>query len=76
MKCSICKHGDTNPGLVTVTFDLPDGGAIVFQGVPAQICENCGEKYFDERTTSELLRQCKRPTVARPNVEIRPYAAA
>ena len=32
MKCPICKHGETKPGLSTVTLER-DGMAVVFRGV-------------------------------------------
>ena len=54
MKCVICKKGETQPGKVTVTLDR-DGATVVFRGVPARICSNCGEEYVDGDITASLL---------------------
>jgi len=54
MKCVICKHGETHPGEVTVT--LPKNEAtLIFKLVPAEVCENCGEYYLSEETTTKLM---------------------
>ncbi len=55
MKCVICKHGETSPGKGTVILER-EGATLIFKGVPAEVCENCGEKYFDETTTERLLK--------------------
>lgn len=46
MKCVICKHGETRPGMTTVTLER-GGATLVVKGVPARICGNCGEAYVD-----------------------------
>lgn len=76
MNCAICKHGETQPGRVTIALDLPRGGTVVFQDVPAQVCDTCGERYFDETTTAHLLRLAKQTDSAGGGVEVRRYAAA
>src|SRR6266550_3351807 len=55
MKCVICKKGETKAGTATVTLDK-DGATLVFKGVPARVCTNCGEEYVDENITASLLR--------------------
>ena len=47
MKCTVCKHGETQPGTATVTLSR-DQLTLVVKSVPAQVCENCGEGYIDE----------------------------
>lgn len=73
--CVVCRAGGLVPGRVTVAFDLRGGGVVVFRDVPAQVCDNCNERYFDESTTGELLRQAKL-VAGGTGVEVRPYAAA
>ena len=75
MKCVVCKHGETAIGAVTVTLER-SGATLVFKGVPAQICENCGEQYIDEQTTAKLLKQADAALKAGVEVEVRTYAAA
>lgn len=80
MNCPICRHGVTHPGTVTITLDRPGEGAagsttVVFRGVPAEVCENCGEEYVDEAVTARLLRAAQAAASAGVEVEVRSYAA-
>ncbi len=56
MKCVICKHGETIKGTTTITLER-GSSTLVFKDVPAQICDNCGEKYVDHQTTQTLLKK-------------------
>ncbi len=58
MKCPICKTGQTAAGHVTVTLERA-GVTLVFNMVPATVCEVRGEQYVDEQTTAKLLKQAK-----------------
>ena len=75
MKCVMCKHGETEPGITTVTLER---GALtlVVKGVPAQVCSNCGEAYVDEETTRKLLETAEAEASAGAQVEVREYKAA
>ncbi|RLA76788.1 MAG: hypothetical protein DRG30_01920 [Epsilonproteobacteria bacterium] len=75
MKCMICKHGETKKGSTTVTFEKGIS-TIVFKEVPAQICDNCGEKYIDESTTKELLNKARQIVKNGVEVDIRKYDIA
>jgi len=75
MKCMICKHGETKQGTTTVTLEK-DSSTIVFKEVPAQICDNCGEKYIDEATTKELLNKARNIVKNGVEVDIRKYEIA
>lgn len=74
MKCVICKQGDTHLGTVTVTLER-GGTTLVFKHVPAQVCENCGEAYIDETTTTQLLSAAESAVQAGVQVEIRAFIA-
>ena len=75
MKCVICKHGETEPGLTRVT--LTGGGTtIVFRDVPAQVCDNCGEEYVDEEITGRLLAIAEEAARSGVHVDVRDYKAA
>lgn len=54
MICSACKVSIPEPGLRTVTSER-NGSIIVFNDVPARICLNRGEKYFDDAIIYRLL---------------------
>ena len=75
MKCMICKHGETKKGTTTVTLEK-GSSTIVFKEVPAQICDNCGEKYIDESTTKELLSKAREIVKNGVEVDIRKYEIA
>lgn len=75
MRCPICKHGQTSPATVTVTLER-GGATVVFRGVPAEVCDTCGEQYVDSATTSRLLAEANRAIRAGVQVEVRAYAAA
>ena len=62
MKCVICKKGETKAGTATVTLDK-EGATLVFKGVPARVCANCGEEYIDET----LPRVFSNPQVKPPS---------
>jgi YgiT-type zinc finger domain-containing protein len=55
VKCVVCKKGETKAGKATVTLER-DGATLVFKGVPARVCANCGEEYVDGEITARLLK--------------------
>ena len=58
MTCIICEIGELKPGKTTFTMKR-DKSIIVFDDVPALICENCGEEFFDEETNGKLLEKAE-----------------
>ena len=74
MKCVFCKHGKTQPGLTTITLDR-DNCIVVLKGVPADICETCGEYYLSETTTKSVLEYAKVVADRGTEVEIMRFAA-
>jgi YgiT-type zinc finger domain-containing protein len=74
MNCVICKQGQTQAGLVTVTLER-EGAIVVFKRVPAEVCENCGEYYLSDEVTGELLERAEEAIAGGAEVEIRRYAA-
>ena len=75
MKCVICKHGETKEGTTTITLER-GGSTIVFKDVPAQICDNCGEKYVDGKTTKDLLKKANELIKNGTEVDIRKFKVA
>jgi YgiT-type zinc finger domain-containing protein len=53
MKCVLCRTGETRLGTATETYEI-DGTVVVVRGVPAQVCQQCGESCTDEATTRRL----------------------
>ncbi len=68
MNCVICKQGQIQPGLVTVTLDR-EGAIVVFKRVPAEVCENCGEYYLSDEVTGELLARAEEATRVVPRLK-------
>ncbi len=75
MKCVICKHGETELGFMTATFEQ-ENTTLVFKGVPADICQICGESYLSQETTTKLLKQAKAAVRKGLEVEVRKFIAA
>jgi YgiT-type zinc finger domain-containing protein len=74
MQCVICKHGQTQPGKVTVTLQRRET-MIIFKQVDAEVCENCGEYYLSETVTEKLLSRAEEAVKNGAEVEILRFAA-
>ena len=75
MHCLICKSGDVQPGSTTFTAER-DRMTLVLKGVPARVCGQCGEAYFDEPTTQNIEAIAERARHTGVQVAIQDYAAA
>ena len=75
MKCTICKNGETKDGHTTATM-TKGNTTVVFQDVPAQVCQNCSEAFFSETTTTQLLKLADLAAKSGVQVEVREYLAA
>jgi YgiT-type zinc finger domain-containing protein len=53
MKCIICKNGDLQEGTTLVSLKQ-DTTILVFQDVPALVCDQCGEAYIDDGVSRHL----------------------
>lgn len=53
MICVICKTGTTHAGKTNTLFER-EGSFVIVKDIPAVVCSQCGEAYFDEKTTDEL----------------------
>jgi YgiT-type zinc finger domain-containing protein len=71
----ICKHGSTRKGTTTVTLEK-GMTTIVFKEVPADICDNCGEAYVDDATTSDLLHKAQEIVQRGVEIDVRKYTKA
>ena len=74
MKCVICRQGETKAGTVTVTLQRGET-TVIIKGVPAQVCENCGEYYLDENVTERIMAMGEEAVKKNVEVEILRYAA-
>jgi YgiT-type zinc finger domain-containing protein len=69
MSCLTCKVGEPEPDYTTVTLER-GGSVVVFKQVPAQICDNCGEKQIDAEVTRQLMTRAQDAIEKGAEVEI------
>jgi YgiT-type zinc finger domain-containing protein len=74
MRCTLCKHGDTKPGKVTVTLQR-DETTVIVKDVPAEVCENCGEYYLEGAVTDRIFIMAEEAVRNHAEVEIIRFAA-
>ncbi len=74
MQCVICKQGQTRPGHVTVALQRGDT-TVILKGVPAEVCDNCGEYYLSEDVTRRVLERAEDAVKSGAEVEILRFAA-
>jgi len=75
MTCVICRSGEVRPG--TTTFSVDRGRmTLVLKGVPARVCAQCGEAYFDEATTRRIEEIAAKVESAGVQVAVQDYVAA
>lgn len=72
MKCIICKQGETKPGTTTVLLTR-DESIVIFKQVPADVCENCGEDYLNEKISESVLTRAELSLSMGTEVEICRY---
>ena len=75
MTCVVCKQGETRAGTTAVTLTR-EAMTLVVKGVPARICDNCGEEYVDEQAAARLLAIADEAARAGVQVDVREYVAA
>lgn len=74
MRCLICRGGEVEPGTTTLTAER-GATTLVLRGVPARVCSQCGEAYFDEATTKRLEEIAERVYQTGAQVAVQEYVA-
>jgi YgiT-type zinc finger domain-containing protein len=74
LKCPICRQGETSPGLVTFRLQRAKT-TVIFEQVPAEVCENCGEHYLSQVVTDKLLARAEEVVKNGAELEILSFAA-
>jgi len=75
MKCVICKTGETKAESATFTVDR-DGHTFVLRDVPALVCQQCNEPYFDADVTKRVLSQVDQASSSGVDVAVLTFKAA
>ena len=74
MNCVVWGSGHTRPGSATVTLNRDQSG-IVIQGVPAELCDNCGQYYLSDDIAAQVLERAEASIQRGAEVEILRFAA-
>ncbi|MEX2621622.1 MAG: type II toxin-antitoxin system MqsA family antitoxin [Egibacteraceae bacterium] len=53
MTCPVCGHDALSPGTTTFAADA-DGTVVVVRNVPADVCDNCGERFVADAVAADL----------------------
>ncbi|MEO5728867.1 MAG: type II toxin-antitoxin system MqsA family antitoxin [Byssovorax sp.] len=75
MRCIVCKHGETEPGVTTLSVDRA-GHVIVIRSVPAEVCSTCGEEYLSAEVMKALEAEVQQAERAGIEVAVRSFQAA
>ena len=75
MTCVICKHGETKLGATRIAVERGPT-VLVVRGVPAQVCDNCGEAYLSSDAVDRLQHMLAVAAQDGVQVEVRDYVAA
>ncbi|MBD2393004.1 YgiT-type zinc finger protein [Cyanobacterium aponinum UTEX 3222] len=52
-KCHICGSNEIKEELVKETFEI-DGKLVMVEGIPAQVCQRCGEVIFSSEIAENI----------------------
>jgi YgiT-type zinc finger domain-containing protein len=74
MRCVICKTGEARDGHATVTLER-NGTVVIVKGVPAEVCDNCGEYYLAQQTAARVYARADDAVQRKAELEIVNYAA-
>lgn len=53
MKCIMCQSGETSAENVALMLER-DGHYMIVENVPAEVCQICGERYFDSAISQRI----------------------
>jgi YgiT-type zinc finger domain-containing protein len=74
MRCDLCENAEFVEGTANIMLEK-DKTIIVFKGVPALICTQCGEAYTIPEVTANLQRIAKNEAASGPKDIFMPYVA-
>lgn len=73
--CRLCGDGHTHPGQTTLTLER-GSATIVVRGIPAEICDACGEALIDSAILREMHAHADAAIAAGVQMQISDYARA
>ena len=74
--CHVCGGNTAKPESVSEVFTI-DGRQVLVEGIPAQVCERCGEATFARETTEQIrqLVHSTKPPVKTVPLDVFAFAA-
>ena len=72
--CVTCRNGTRRPGITSETMTRGDT-TITVHRVPAEVCDNCGEAYFDSPTVDALQQLLNTMIAAGTKLAVLEYTA-
>lgn len=73
--CHLCG-GKISEKLVTLMLPDPSGTTRLVHGVPAGVCDQCGEQYLRAEVTAAIDRILKSPPTRREDVPVWEFASS
>ncbi|MHC4636570.1 MAG: YgiT-type zinc finger protein [Planctomycetota bacterium] len=72
-RCKYCGC-DTNEDVIKAAF-WSDRGLTVIEDIPVQLCDRCGEQFFDEETTQRIQQLITHPVAkAKRKIQVPSYS--
>ena len=73
--CGVCHGNEGREEMVEEVFSL-DGRYVLVGGVPATVCERCGERSFSRETTEKVRKLVHEEAKAAKSVPMQVYEFA
>ncbi|WP_269454755.1 MULTISPECIES: type II toxin-antitoxin system MqsA family antitoxin [Methylomonas] len=70
--CVICKLGMMIDDFASITLEFGET-ILVFKNVPAKVCNNCGEEYFEDNILASLFEQANSPINQLSQIQLRHF---
>jgi YgiT-type zinc finger domain-containing protein len=74
MNCPVCKVGRSKPGFTVVTLNRGEA-TIVIKGVPAEVCDSCGEYSLSADIAARVYAMAEESIKNGAEVDVRRYVA-
>lgn len=74
MNCAICHNGNLESGSATVVLERGEA-TVIFKGVPARVCNICGEEFVSAEVNEALLRRAEEALARGTTLEMLRFAA-
>ena len=74
--CHVCGNTSALPKSVSEVFMIEGERRVLVEGIPAEVCDRCGEVTFSRETTERVRRLVHSPARPRRTVPLDVFALA